>query len=557
MKLAIVQSEEEVKFIQNNILQKITFLPLNLESLTYLIINNYSFLSPTNFLPEKFHEETTDYVKNEINKLSLDEFTYHGIKIEYKGHIRFVLNYTILLIELLNSITKKKNIEEIVVSGWDSINILKHKSNNVFLITRIIKNINLKQKITILDKKQDVIKPKLIRYEIEKEKISKNKKKLLLNTVYYNFFRIIYYCRLLGIKTYVFEFNKLQLNLFKRIVYKILGLKIIKVKKTYYEKKELNLKKLLIIYKNINISKIVNLRISELEQEIAIIKNKMYALNNFLKNNFFNYYFTNIVRGFDGCVTDIINKFGTKTLCISHGTVSKYYNKFDKIYKQQVSEAVFSGPSQYFAIQTKICKDSLDNTNKEIKKPIITGNLLFGSIKKKKRGNFILYATTLKPFHGTRVLGDELYFEFFENLKDLEKFSKTNKFKILVNMHLSNKESIKNLRKLFPNIIFVSKKIDKVLKQSFVTISFSSSVIEDSLNSKIPVILFDKWKRYKHCDINENNNHKPIFYVNNLEELKEKIELIKKNSVSLDFDTKIFGKDIKSNVFQLFESLGN
>ena len=108
MKLAIVQSEEEVKFIQNNILQKITFLPLNLESLTYLIINNYSFLSPTNFLPEKFHEETTDYVKNEINKLSLDEFTYHGIKIEYKGHIRFVLNYTILLIELLNSITKKK-----------------------------------------------------------------------------------------------------------------------------------------------------------------------------------------------------------------------------------------------------------------------------------------------------------------------------------------------------------------------------------------------------------------------------------------------------------------
>ena len=108
MKLAIVQSEEEIKFIQKNFLQKITYLPLNLESLTYLIINNYSFLNPTNFLPEKFHEETTDYVKNEINKLSLDEFKFHGIKIEYKSQIRFVLNYTILLIELLNSIIRKK-----------------------------------------------------------------------------------------------------------------------------------------------------------------------------------------------------------------------------------------------------------------------------------------------------------------------------------------------------------------------------------------------------------------------------------------------------------------
>ena len=30
-------------------------------------------------------------------------------------------------------------------------------------------------------------------------------------------------------------------------------------------------------------------------------------------------------------------------------------------------------------------------------------------------------------------------------------------------------------------------------------ISFSSSSIEDALSSKIPVILFDPWSRYKHC----------------------------------------------------------
>ena len=48
------------------------------------------------------------------------------------------------------------------------------------------------------------------------------------------------------------------------------------------------------------------------------------------------------------------------------------------------------------------------------------------------------------------------------------------------------------------------------------TVSFSSTVIEDSLNSKIPVILFDRWKRYKHCD-SETNPHKKnsaVYYLN-------------------------------------------
>ena len=38
-----------------------------------------------------------------------------------------------------------------------------------------------------------------------------------------------------------------------------------------------------------------------------------------------------------------------------------------------------------------------------------------------------------------------------------------------------------------------------LLNKSFVTISFSSTVIEDSLYSNVPVILFDRWGRYKHC----------------------------------------------------------
>ena len=38
--------------------------------------------------------------------------------------------------------------------------------------------------------------------------------------------------------------------------------------------------------------------------------------------------------------------------------------------------------------------------------------------------------------------------------------------------------------------------------------SFSSTVIEDSLNSLRPVILFDRWKRYKHCEAETNLDKK-------------------------------------------------
>ena len=66
---------------------------------------------------------------------------------------------------------------------------------------------------------------------MENLKINTNKKKLLINSVYYNFFRIILKCKVLGIKTFVIEYQKFEFNFLKRLIYKLLGLKIIKVSK--------------------------------------------------------------------------------------------------------------------------------------------------------------------------------------------------------------------------------------------------------------------------------------------------------------------------------------
>ena len=48
------------------------------------------------------------------------------------------------------------------------------------------------------------------------------------------------------------------------------------------------------------------------------------------------------------------------TLCIPHGTLSPYYNKYDKLYKNYISEAVFHKDSNYYGVQSKICEKFLN-----------------------------------------------------------------------------------------------------------------------------------------------------------------------------------------------------
>ena len=68
----------------------------------------------------------------------------------------------------------------------------------------------------------------------------------------------------------------------------------------------------------------------------------------------------------------------TTSLCISHGTIARSLNKYDKIYKKFIADAVFSGESDYFSIQSKIMKDAL-KTHKISGKKLLTGNLIFSS----------------------------------------------------------------------------------------------------------------------------------------------------------------------------------
>ena len=102
------------------------------------------------------------------------------------------------------------------------------------------------------------------------------------------------------------------------------------------------------------------------------------------------------------------------------------------------------------------------------------------------------------------------------------------------------------------NLEFTEKKINEVLKNVFVTINFSSTVIEDSLHSNIPVILFDRWKRYKHCNSEEDVNKKnsAVYYVNNENDLISCLSTVK-SSENINFNEYIFSGNSKKNINNL------
>ena len=108
-----------------------------------------------------------------------------------------------------------------------------------------------------------------------------------------------------------------------------------------------------------------------------------------------------------------------------------------------------------------------------------------------------------------------MYYEFLDNLSFLNQIAKKNSITFLIKPHPLIAEFTNDLKKEFKNLEFTNRKINYALRNVFATISFSSTVIEDSLHSNIPVILLDRWKRYKHCEAEENvkkKNYSFLFF---------------------------------------------
>ena len=558
-KIYIAQDVVELRFILSKRKDASEVLPLDLSSQLYCINNKINYIDPNTLVDKNFHEYSISKTDNIVNKLNIDLLKHESIKIFYKRFIRFEINSVIFLYEILKNLKKKIKIDKIIISGWSG----KKKSDpsnyyNNYNVSRILSNISLNIPIEKLTESSSLDNENSYEYYCD-EKIDTKKKYILLSNLGYNFFRIILWAFKNNFKILLLIFDNLKLNFIKKIILKFLGVKFVFVKKrkkdktNYLEFNPSNLEN-----ETIKFKEIINARNKEINLMVQNLLNQCDFVENFISKNLVSLVVSNVSIGIWGYLTEFAKKKDIPSINISHGTIAKSFNSADKIYKKNIADAVFSGVSTYYSIQSKITEDSLE-THKLNGTPIKTSNLIFSEVKiDQQKNKYILYAVTSKTFNNIQFLGVEMYYEFIKNLEFLDNLRKKNNLKFIIKLHPDIYDCYENLKKMFPNLLFSKKKINTELKKSFLTISYSSTVIEDSLHCGVPVILFDPRKRYKHCnsctDPSKKNN--ALYYLTNEFDLLTAIKSIKE-SESYNFNDYIYEKNSKENINKSFRKILN
>ena len=560
MKICFIQSSEEIKLIKEKISDIPIVVPLSLEALSFCDLMNIKFIDINELISKNFFLKTNNALENFLKDLNFDFSEIEFLKTEIRSILRYKYYQISFIIEIIENLKKENNNIKILITNMYSSqkyqNTNTSPGNNFTNIEEIFTEIYADNTEVLKVKKIENDENNFIynNYKIKGLRYT-DKKKILFNNSGYNFKRIIIH--LLKNRQNIAFMNE-GLSFFKKIIFKILGIEILEfseIKKNKF-KREYSIDQKILV-DNLNISRILNKQIDNCSTYLRNLKSKNEALKEYFNNSNIKLVISNSNRGAGGMIIENAHRLKVTSLLISHGTVAESFNKDDEIYKKNIAEAVFSGKATYFAVQSKIMLDSL-KTHKLLGKPIVTGNLVFAESKtiKQSKKFKILYAVTNKKFPGMQFLGVEVFYEFYKNLKDLEKFSIDNSFYINVHLHPSVKSSINFLRKKFKNLYFTIGSIEKALKDALVTISYSSSVIEDSLNSKVPVILLDTKLRYKHCKSTANTSeiNEPIYYINNFYDLKKCIETIK-NSENINFKKKVYEENYKKNIKKLFDDL--
>ena len=297
-----------------------------------------------------------------MNEIKYGNIKYQGIKTEFKSQIRFVLNSCIFLSELLDSLSRNFEIKNLIISGWHGKNYKKYKSPEINMSSLILSKMNNKFNYIYLsnDYKNTNESINNSKYFFKEKNIKKNS--ILLNSLGYNFIRIILYKKL-SVPVYLLNFGNNNINFLKKFFLKFFGLKILKAEKIKLSPSEkIEIPNIKFIYKKYDFSGVVNTRKNELEYLLLDDENKIHAIDEINNKKNFKYYFSFSSRGVDGSIAEIYNNGITKSVNISHGTVSKAFNENDLLYKKIISDSVFSGKFSYFSVQTKICKQTPPTT---------------------------------------------------------------------------------------------------------------------------------------------------------------------------------------------------
>ena len=543
-KIIIAQSIKELKYILKNIDDNNLFcLPLNLKTQIYCEVSEIPFINLSQYSSNLLHEKIQSDAEKIIKKSNTSFLKLESIKSSYHQWLEYKTVSVIFLYYMLEEIKKKNKVEKIYTSGWDNFSILDRES---YYTTRVVKNICKGIEVESIDQIQNIILDysKIKQYKIISN-VPKNKKNLIfISNLGYNCSKILNWSYKNNYSSVIPVYKKI--HFLKKIFLYFFNTYVLQVIETQSTKKIFKTKLPNIFFKNINLSDCIYQNKLKVMAFFLNLENKALLFNNILKKDSFDLIVSNSSIGIDGSFLEIGKSFKKKTLNIPHGTLTGFFNKGGKIFNKKIGNALFSKYAVN-ALQSKIATQFKKKFKIKKKYCLETGNLIFNS-QNKNNGKNILYAETNKDYFNYRSYGFQTFYEFLNNLNTLDQLAKKIKLKIFVKPHPNEFDAIGYLKKRYKNLYFTKDKNKDLFKKIHITISYSSSMIEDSLYSKIPVILFDRHKRYKHCIAEQNVFKKncSVYYVYKSSNLLKCINTILKSS-AIQYNKYIIPGDVNLN----------
>ena len=547
MIISFVEHDFQIDYlIKNNLINdKLLIIPLSVASYIYLKKKKINFENPNRFFNNESHEKCLNHSNSIMSVVYTHEnkFAFKGVCDWFANGIRHSsLNYTIYIIEIISNVVLQLNPNEIIIlsynkeksAGW-SMSIYDDYITDILLLYCKQNKFNFK----VLDinyklKETSKNKSSFNKYFNFFNKINPSKEAAIFTSLNYNLYKIIKKIKNISNKCQIILLESNNLSFKKKLFLKIFY--NIKFYNSYSDKllKNDNLrnKYLQIInnfknsmnYNNLKYWKIVEFKITNeiINNCIALEKESNY-LENFIKKNNIKILFSPFSRGISYILGEISQKFSLRALCISHGTVVPYKNNLEKIENINIAKAVIYNDYPYVALQTKIAENFFKQ-NPSKSTLLKTGPIVFTNLNelKKNKKIKILHASTYKNKQNIKFWGVETPFEFLESLKDLiNVFKNNNNYELCIKLHPSikfecNQFEFIDILNLSDNIKFSSTSIERELIDTNILISFSSTTIEEAIVNKIPVILFDKWKRYNHYDSHDIDKlsflPRPMYY---------------------------------------------
>lgn len=232
---------------------------------------------------------------------------------------------------------------------------------------------------------------------------------------------------------------------------------------------------------------------------------------------------------------ELANRFNVPALIISHGTHVPPNNEFERIENYRLAVTVISNTYSYVAVQTPWVEKFLDYYQ-DSRRRLRTGPLLYSVVSPKDRDllrkellgdsrgeKIIVHAATQKSRSSLRFHITETLDEYISTLEDIIGIvNGLENVSLIIRPHPIFKISIQDYRTLLPScrrmVVLPHGAFSRILSAADLLISYSSTCIEEATCNHIPVVLYDKWKRYNHFNLKEfepgaNFCLRPAYYV--------------------------------------------